>query len=355
VVYTWVNGSNLAGNQANGTLKRWRENDELKFSLRSLEKFMPWVSKIYIVTNGERPEWLKKGHPKISVVSHTQIYKNKRDLPTYNSVSIEFNIHRIPGLSNQFIYFNDDMLLNDHVNVSDFWTRTGGYKLPFSYPAPNCNHNCPYESIGDGLCDLPCFVDSCALDMTDCISGTLQPPDNDCPTTMIHDGICQPQCNTANHGYDGSDCPLVFDQIKKLVLHIKQEHSTLNLAYDITFLIVTVPHFFGTEMGLQVKVDKPHLVRKIIPVREDGGPHIVYFYILFYRTKDIMLFTFTSPTKEATVKLQFFIPEFTGLDDYAASLVRTNILLGNTLKHKYARPVIQHSVISNFSLTYSRS
>ena len=125
VVYTWCDGEDPAfQDEKNQLLKkkglpyleksqgmaRFFDNGELKYSLRSIEKYMPWVNHIYVVTNKQRPEWLAD-HPKISIVDHREIIPNEL-LPTFNSVMIEMYLHKIPNLSEKYIYFNDDMFVN---------------------------------------------------------------------------------------------------------------------------------------------------------------------------------------------------------------------------------------------------
>ena len=66
-----------------------------KHSLRAIEKYAPWVNHIYVVTNGERPSWLLEGS-KLTQISHSQIFRYKTALPTFNSNAIEMNLHRIP-------------------------------------------------------------------------------------------------------------------------------------------------------------------------------------------------------------------------------------------------------------------
>ena len=88
---------------------RDRDNQELKYSLRSVEKYMPWINHIYIVTDGQTPEWLKL-NSHVSIVDHREIIPSKY-LPTFNSLVIESHLHMIPNLSERFIYSNDDLLL----------------------------------------------------------------------------------------------------------------------------------------------------------------------------------------------------------------------------------------------------
>ena len=134
VVYTWCDGEDpLFKQERIDTLKRnglpyvekaqgaarFFDNDELKYSLRSIEKYMPWVNHIYVVTNKQRPKWLAN-NPKISIIDHREIIPNDL-LPTFNSVMIEMYLHKIPGLSEKYIYFNDDMFVNAPLSPDFFF------------------------------------------------------------------------------------------------------------------------------------------------------------------------------------------------------------------------------------------
>ena len=81
--------------------------DNLQYWFRGVGKFAPWVNRIHFITYGHLPPWLNVDHPKINIVRHTD-YIPKKYLPTFNSHVIELNIHRIEGLANCFVYFNDD-------------------------------------------------------------------------------------------------------------------------------------------------------------------------------------------------------------------------------------------------------
>lgn len=86
---------------------RFRDNGFLKYWFRGVEKFTPWVHKIHFVTSGQKPEWLDENNPRIHVVNHKE-FVPEQFLPTYNSVVIERYLHKIPGLAEHFVYFNDD-------------------------------------------------------------------------------------------------------------------------------------------------------------------------------------------------------------------------------------------------------
>ncbi|WP_455543289.1 Stealth CR1 domain-containing protein [Intestinibacter sp.] len=100
--------------------KYYRDWDLLKYWFRGVEKFSPWVNNIYFITWGHIPKWLNIEHPKLKIVNHKD-YMPKEFLPTFCSHAIELNIHRIEGLSEQFVYFNDDIFLTDYVKKSDFF------------------------------------------------------------------------------------------------------------------------------------------------------------------------------------------------------------------------------------------
>lgn len=99
---------------------RYRDWENLKYWFRGVEKFAPWVNKIYFVTCGHYPEWLNKENPKLVCVKHDD-YMSKEYLPTFSSHPIELNLHRIKGLSEQFVYFNDDMFITNYVKKTDFF------------------------------------------------------------------------------------------------------------------------------------------------------------------------------------------------------------------------------------------
>ncbi len=90
--------------------KFFRDWDNLHYIFRAFEQFTPWVRKIHFVTQGHLPHWLNTTHPKLHIVEHQEIL-DRSDLPTFNSNAIEANIHRIDGLSEHFVLFNDDLFI----------------------------------------------------------------------------------------------------------------------------------------------------------------------------------------------------------------------------------------------------
>ncbi len=98
-------------NEKNGVSKaRFRDYGFLRYWFRGVEKFAPWVRKIHFVTCGQKPAWLDETNPKIHLVNHSDFIP-EQFLPTYNSVVIERYMHRIPGLAEHFVYFNDDFYI----------------------------------------------------------------------------------------------------------------------------------------------------------------------------------------------------------------------------------------------------
>lgn len=105
--------------------ERFRNRNELKYLLRSIEMFAPFIRNIFIVTCGQIPGWLDINNDKIKLIDHKDIYKNKDALPTFNSSSIETQLHHIDGLSEHFLYFNDDFMLTDFCTPNDFFFANG--------------------------------------------------------------------------------------------------------------------------------------------------------------------------------------------------------------------------------------
>ncbi len=104
---------------------RFINNDELKYSLRSLEKFAPWINNIFIVTDNQVPKWLDVSNPKIKIITHNDILPQDV-LPTFNATAIETALHKIPGLSEYFLFANDDMFFAASVQKSFFFNEQDG-------------------------------------------------------------------------------------------------------------------------------------------------------------------------------------------------------------------------------------
>jgi len=99
---------------------RYRDWDLLKFWFRGIEKYAPWVNKVFFVTCGQKPEWLNTEHPKLRMVNHED-YIPHEWLPTFSSRTIFYNVHRIPDLSEQHVLFDDDTFIVNTTSESDFF------------------------------------------------------------------------------------------------------------------------------------------------------------------------------------------------------------------------------------------
>ena len=144
-VYLWVDGNdpawqkkrhkalkeaqknNLQISEESLAAGRFRDNDELRYSLRSLELYAPWINQVHIITDGQCPKWLNR--PAVNLVDHTEILPENAAYPVFNSNLIELCMHRIGTLSEHFISFNDDIMLGSPVRKKDFFTLDGRPKL----------------------------------------------------------------------------------------------------------------------------------------------------------------------------------------------------------------------------------
>ncbi len=157
VVYTWVNHTDATWQRIYETavsetvftrdthrsatdLARFVARNELYYSVKSVLKHAPWVRNIYVVSNCALPDWTN-AFEQITHVAHEEIFEGDNFLPTFNSHAIETVLHRIRGLSENFLYFNDDVFLCQDVNPRDFFWADGGV---YYFPS---KHDIPYEKI----------------------------------------------------------------------------------------------------------------------------------------------------------------------------------------------------------------
>ncbi|MEZ0190643.1 Stealth CR1 domain-containing protein [Ralstonia solanacearum] len=172
VVYLWVDGSDpqwqakrqralakwaphhaddlaLYGN----VLGRYRDNEELRFNLRALERFFPDHGHVYIVTDGQVPAWLRRERG-ISVVNHRDLIP-ANNLPVFDSGNIESYIHRIPGLSERFFYLNDDVFFGAPVEPGAWFGRQLTVAMEAA-PAPTLAAFAPTETALVNAASLSC-------------------------------------------------------------------------------------------------------------------------------------------------------------------------------------------------------
>lgn len=137
IVYSWVDGSDpefrarragmlaqVVVGEGDDADARIRQIDELKYALRSVYKNAPWIRRIFIATDSAVPEWLS-AHPKVTVVRAVEHFSDTSGLPTFNSHAVECQLQHIEGLSEHFLYSNDDMFFARPVRPSMFFTPAG--------------------------------------------------------------------------------------------------------------------------------------------------------------------------------------------------------------------------------------
>lgn len=137
IVYTWVNDKDPnwiskhnyykshADNYGEYALDvaRFSNHNELYYSIKSVLRYIPWVRNIYIVTDQQTPEWINE-FSRIIIVDHSDII-SQNYLPTFNSHVIEANLYKIKGLSEHFIYFNDDVFVARELPIGHFYKSNG--------------------------------------------------------------------------------------------------------------------------------------------------------------------------------------------------------------------------------------
>jgi len=260
---------------------RFRDNEELRFSLRSLEQHAGWVRNVYIVTNGQVPYWLDTSNPRVKIIKHSDIFQNQTHLPTFSSPAIESHIHRIPGLSDKFIYLNDDVMFGNNVLPEDFYTHSDGQKVFLTWDVPDCSPGCSSSWIGDGYCDLACNTTSCGFDGGDCIGPNVRTTSSSssnswaspyssnawsspsgsasqycspsCPTSWIGDRFCDNPCNNIACGFDGGDCAGVSNMTQLLHFDITSTTKSIHIAHDTPSLLLRLtPLFGGNDTGAKI-------------------------------------------------------------------------------------------------------
>jgi hypothetical protein len=111
-VYTWAGGDDLS----------------LRFSLRALQRYAPWIRKVHLVTGGDAPAWINPGD-RLAVVRHENLFRERSALPTSNPDAIAWQFFRIPDLARQFLHFDADLLLGRALAREDFLTPKGGNRF----------------------------------------------------------------------------------------------------------------------------------------------------------------------------------------------------------------------------------
>jgi len=141
MVFSWVDGSDIEFQRARAkrmknyvvgdgddSEARYRQIDELKYALRSVYMFAPWVRRIFIATDSPRPAWLAE-HPLVTIVPSETFFPDTSVLPTHNSHAVESQLHYIDGLAEHFLYSNDDMFFGRPIGPQLFFSPGGVTKF----------------------------------------------------------------------------------------------------------------------------------------------------------------------------------------------------------------------------------
>jgi len=345
-----------AGNSANASIandsNRYRDSDELKYSIRSLVKNAPWIRRIFILTDNQIPNWLnlEDNSGSISIVTHqgqwnsfnvikrqrlaylnrnaafhiwtkltdylvfsillrTDIFPNKSHLPVFSSPAIEAHLHRIPGLSKKFIYFNDDVFLGSPATPEDFISVSGIQKFHLAWDVPKCAPGCSDSWIGDGFCDRACNVSACNFDFPDCVNATSTgSPGNGinqkdptpfcakgCPDSWLGDKVCDARCKNADCAWDMGDCGIglvVGDfpgvHLTKLNANITNNHDMAGMSKNrfhdrnLSTLTTSNDSFFMNANSSTISLERMASVPVAISV--PIGTKAVYFNLTFFQS-----------------------------------------------------------------------
>lgn len=141
LVFSWVDGSsksyqaerarlmqNYVVGEGDDSEARYRQIDELKYALRSVHMYAPWVRRIFVATDSPRPDWLADD-PRVTFMPSEEFFADLSALPTHNSQAVESQLHHIPGLSEHFLYSNDDMFFGRPVSPHTFFSPGGVSKF----------------------------------------------------------------------------------------------------------------------------------------------------------------------------------------------------------------------------------
>ena len=264
LVYLWVDGNDpkwmAKRNACIGTPTdapenckgRYQDNDELKYSLRSVELYAPWIRKIFIVTDDQVPAWLDTANPKIQMVDHTEILPPEC-LPCFNSSVIEHFLYRIPGLSEHFLYANDDMYINRQVRPDDFFGQDG---LPI-IRLDRRYFRKPYifykaKILGKRLENYPLTIHTSAQ-LVEKKYGVYY-------NSRAHHNIDAYLKSTYRHAHE------VFEKEINATLcnHMRAENDIQRILYSYVALAEKRAHkcYVSPEESLRLRIDKVHLYEK---------------------------------------------------------------------------------------------
>ena len=136
IVVLWVDGNDPAwqaeknlyapkNTDDSSAVNRYRDWGLMKYWFRCIEKYIPWYRTLHFVTWGHVPSFLDTGNPRLHIVRHED-YLPPEALPTFSSHALEMSLHRIKGLAEHFIYFNDDTYILRPMQAEQFFEEKSG-------------------------------------------------------------------------------------------------------------------------------------------------------------------------------------------------------------------------------------
>jgi hypothetical protein len=158
LVFSWVDGSDDEWQKARAlrmksyvvgdgddSVARFRQIDELRYALRSVYLFAPWIRRIFVATDSPKPAWLAE-HPRVTFVRSEEFFSDVSVLPTHSSHAVESQLHHIDGLAEHFLYSNDDMFFGRPVEPAMFFSPGGITKFIEATTRIGLGHNDPARS-----------------------------------------------------------------------------------------------------------------------------------------------------------------------------------------------------------------
>lgn len=279
-------------------------------------------------------------------MTHESIFLNASHLPTFASPSIESNLHRIPHLSNHYLYLNDDTMFGQEVFPEDFYTLSRGQKVFLSWPVPGCAEGCSSSWLGDGFCDSSCNNEACNFDMGDCdnIKDSVQRTScsNDCLIEWIADGSCDTHCNHRMCGFDGGDCghTTIFEKLHGF--EIDMNGTYIHVPEDNDYMSVYFNYSRLQEPILSVYHDNPEMILSAVHLKASQSVVLVFQFhtkplnaTVFLQRSDLTTwFEFTIGSSNRTLALPLLTMDKTSqrsvnasMDPYGESLKFVNSLL----------------------------
>ncbi|CAH1786367.1 unnamed protein product [Owenia fusiformis] len=225
------------------------------------------------------------------------IFPNASHLPTFSSPAIESHLHRIPGLSDKFIYMNDDVMFGKEVWPDDFYTHAHGQKVYLTWPVPNCQEGCPGSWIKDGYCDKACNNTECDWDGGDCTGdnvrhsfggdfggGNWGHQSNDkmycnagCANNWIADRYCDQSCNVKECGFDAGDCgDANFHKMYRVDVNPNLENYTLPQGTLVSYFNLSA--VFGANGTIEEgKYDESEAIRSGTMSQKFKTLHVILY------------------------------------------------------------------------------